>query len=125
MLARTKGKSMPRVITKQLVCPQCGVVIADATYKRWPGGLDLVTPDGFSLQPEGVGIQLRRARSERQSAVSPAGADQVQARIEFLERNAAELVYDLRCRNGHSTLRTMPQLVRAIRTARGRWVRPT
>lgn len=113
---------MPRVITKQLICPVCGVVVADATYRRWPGQLDLVSPEGFTLQPERVALQLRRARSEREAAASPARAELADARIGFLQRNVAELVYDLRCRNGHSTLRTMPQLVRAIRTARGRWV---
>ena len=40
----------------------------------------------------------------------------------FVRRHLGELMYDLRCRNGHSTLRTTPQLVRAVRHAQGRWV---
>jgi hypothetical protein len=31
-------------------------------------------------------------------------------------------VFELRCRNGHRTLRTMPQIVRAMRSSPGAWV---
>ncbi len=44
-----------RRISKQLICPVCGVVVADATYTRWPGDLELVSPEGTSLMPESVG----------------------------------------------------------------------
>jgi hypothetical protein len=100
-----------RRIEKQLTCPECQVVVADATYTRWPGNLVLVSPDGVRLLPESVGLLLRRARAEGD-----------ETRVAFLERHLEELVFDLRCRNGHRTLRTMPQLARAIRTAGGRWV---
>jgi|1185.fasta_scaffold1152642_1 hypothetical protein len=102
---------MPRTLRKQLTCPGCGVVIADATYTRWPGRLVLLSPEGVRLQPESVGLQLRRARDEHDTV-----------RAEFLERHLEELVFDLRCRNGHRTLRTMPQLARAVRAAGGTWV---
>jgi hypothetical protein len=102
---------MRRTIHKQLICPLCGVVLAEATYTRWPGRLVLESPEGARLQPESIGLQLRRARAEQD-------AD----RVAFLERHLEELVFDLRCRNGHRTLRTMPQLARAIRTAGGSWV---
>jgi hypothetical protein len=102
---------MRRTIRKQLLCPVCGVVLADATYTRWPGGLVLDSPDGVRLQPESVGLQLRRARAEGD-----------EERVAFLERHLEELVFDLRCRNGHRTVRTMPQLAGAIRTAGGTWV---
>jgi hypothetical protein len=104
---------MPRRIRKQLICSACAVVIADATYTRWPGDLVLVSPEGHLLQPESVGIQLRRARAEDDGD-----------RVEFLERHLGELVYDLRCRNGHRVLRTMPQLVRTLRDAGGMWADP-
>jgi hypothetical protein len=101
-----------RPVTRQLVCPACGVVIADARYRPWPVLFTLVSADGALLQPESGGVLLRRVRAE------PAGSD----RAEFVQRHLGELMYDLRCRNGHSTLRTLPQLVRAVRRARGRWV---
>ena len=34
----------------------------------------------------------------------------------------SELAYDLRCRNGHRVLRTVPQIVRAMRGSPGAWV---
>ena len=104
---------MRRSISKTLICPVCAVVIAEATYKPWSASLVLVSPDGVRVQPEGVAAQLRRAQAQ------PHPDD---ARVAFLRRHLDELVYDLRCRNGHSTLRTMPQLVRAIRNAQGQWV---
>jgi hypothetical protein len=108
--------------TKQLTCPACGVVIAEATYQRFPGNLVLVDPDGARLQPEAVRDQLRRAQSAAASAASAGAEPHARDRIAFLEHNLGELVYDLRCRNGHSLLRGMPQLVQAVRDAAGQWV---
>ena len=59
---------------------------------------------------------MRLARRLRQVRAEPGGED----RADFVRRHLGELMYDLRCRNGHSTLRTMPQLVRALRRAGGR-----
>jgi hypothetical protein len=103
--------SVLRPVTRQLVCPACGVVLADAAYRAWPGTLTLVSPEGAQLQPATGAVLLRQVRAE------PAGGD----RAEFVQRHLGELLYELRCRNGHSTLRTLPQLVRAVRRARGRW----
>jgi len=97
------------------------MVIADATYQRFPGNLILVDPEGYRLQPEGVALQERRVRGELERASSPGEAQRARERLDFLDRHSTELVYDLRCRNGHSTLRTMPQLVRAVRDAEGQW----
>jgi hypothetical protein len=102
-------------VRKQLTCPACGVVMADATYRRWPGDLRLTSPDGARLQPEGGAVLLRQ--------VGAGGADP--DREDYLRRHLGELFYDLRCRNGHRVLRTMPHLVRAIRRAGGRWVDPS
>jgi hypothetical protein len=60
----------PAPVSKQLICPSCGVVVADATHTRWPGNLVLVAPDGRSLMPESVGVLLRRAEAERRDAAS-------------------------------------------------------
>src|SRR3954469_24796480 len=116
--AGRREDAVRRTISKQLPCPACGVVVADATYTRWPGDLALVAPDGTRIQPESAAVQLRRARAEQDAAPTPAR----EQRMAYLTRNLDELVSDLRCRNGHSTLRSMPELVRAIRQAGGHWV---
>lgn len=113
---------MPRRITKQLTCPACGVVIAEATYQRFPGNLTLTDPDGAYLAPETAGTQERRAQTAIAQAGSPAEEERARDRLEFAQRNVGELIYELRCRNGHSFLRTMPQLVRAVRDSTAQWV---
>ena len=105
---------MFRPATKQLVCPACGVVVADVRYRAWPVVFTLVSPEGAQLQPVSGGVLLRAVRAE-------AGGDD---RAAFVQRHLGELMFDLRCRNGHAILRTMPQLVRAVRRAQGRWVDP-
>lgn len=112
----------PRKVRKQLTCPACGVVLADALLAPWLSRLELTSLDGRILQPEGVGLQIRLTEQQLAAADSRAATEQARARLEFLRRHLEELVYDLRCANGHSTLQTMPQLVRAIRRTPGRWV---
>jgi hypothetical protein len=109
-------------VTKQLICPACGALVAQATYRRWPPELALVGADGTYLAPEAAGTQERRAQSAVAAAASPAEEQRARDRLDFLRRHFGELVYELRCRNGHTVLRTMPQLVRAVRTAAGGWV---
>ena len=112
----------PGRVRKQLTCPACGTVMADAVLVPWLGRLELTSSEGHPLQPAGVGWQIRATEHQLARAATLAESELARARLEFLRRNVAELVYDLRCRNGHSTLRTMPQLVRAIRHAPGQWV---
>jgi hypothetical protein len=100
-------------VREQLVCPACGVVLAEAVHRRWLGTFRLEWPDGPLLQPSAGAILLRAAQAQ---------AVPDEDRIEFIRRDIGELMYDLRCRNGHATLRTMPQVVRAVRQAQGRWV---
>jgi hypothetical protein len=98
-----------RRIEKQLTCPACGDVIADAVYKLWPGDLTLTTPAGPRLQPTGGALLLRQFAGDPD-------------RLAFIRRSLPELIFDLRCPRGHVTLATMPALVRAMRTTPGRWV---
>jgi hypothetical protein len=46
------------------------------------------------------------------------GAIIAEPRLAYLRRHASELVYDLRCRNGHQVLRTMIALPRVIELLR-------
>jgi hypothetical protein len=108
-------------LRRQLTCPACAVVLGEARYRRFPPDLHVTSPEGHLVQPDGVAVLLLRARAEVERAGTGAAGDAARDRLAFLERNWTELVYDLRCANGHSTLRTMPQLVRAVRGAPGEW----
>jgi hypothetical protein len=111
-----------RRITKKLTCPACGAIVADATYRRWPSDLVIVSVDGHLVQPTGVALQIRIAEQEIAAAAGSPEQDAAEARLAYLRRNASELVYDLRCRNGHRVLQTMPQIVHRVRSSPGSWV---
>ena len=108
-------------MTKQLLCPRCGDVLADADYRPVAGSLTLSAPDGYQLTPQMGAIHIRRAEQELASASSSAGADEARTRLEFVRRNLGELMYDLPCHRGHSTLATAPQITRVLRRAKGSW----
>ena len=109
-------------VTKKLLCPRCGDVLADADYRPVAGSLALSAPGGNQLSPEMGATHVRRAEQELASADSSAGADEARARLEFIRRHAGELMYDLPCQKGHYTLATAPQITRALRQAKGDWV---
>jgi hypothetical protein len=109
-------------VTTKLLCPQCGDVLADADYRPMAGSLALSGLGGHQLTPQMGAIHTPRAEQELASASSPAGADEARARLEFIRRNAGELLYDLPCHQGHYTLATAPQITRALRRAKGDWV---
>jgi hypothetical protein len=114
---------MPWRTTKQLMCPACDDILAEATYTRFPPNLVVTAPDGMLIQPENVGNQLRRARERAIAATSDVARAEAQAQGDRLEKLLGELVYDLRCRNGHTTIRSMPQVIAAMRRAGGAWAR--
>jgi len=109
-------------VTKKLLCPRCGDVLADADYRPVAGSLALSAPGGNQLSPEMGATHVRRAEQELASADSSAGADEARARLEFIRRHAGELMYDLPCHRGHYTLATAPQITQALRQAKGDWV---
>jgi hypothetical protein len=113
---------MLKPLSKTLVCPACGDVIAYARYRRWPGNLVLTAVAGHVVNPIGAGV-LRRI-AERRLAEAPDAADRDSARdtIYFLYRSSAELVYELQCPRGHRLLRTAPQITRAMTRTPGDWV---
>ncbi|HEV7655204.1 MAG TPA: hypothetical protein VGP36_10825 [Mycobacteriales bacterium] len=101
-----------REIDKQVTCPACGDILAAAAYRPLSGSLELTAPDGRRLQPTAGAVLLKQLEQW----------DSMRDRIEFVQRNLEELIFDLRCRRGHSTLAPMPRLARAIRSTPGRWV---
>ena len=106
-------------MTKHLLCPRCGDVLADADYRPMAGSLALSAPGGQQLTPQMGAIHIRRAEQELASASSSAGADEARTRLEFVRRHLGELIYDLPCHRGHCTLATAPQITLALRRAKG------
>lgn len=115
-------RELRRQITKRLTCPACGAIIAEATYRRWPSDLVLISVDGHLLQPTGVALQIRLTEQEIAAGLGSPEQDAAEARLTYLRRHASELVYDLRCRNGHQVLRTMPEIVQLMRSSPGAWL---
>ncbi len=64
---------------------------------------------------------VRRAQQGLDSPEEPVRAT-AEERIAFLRRHLEELVCELHCRRGHTVLRTVPQIARAMRSARRAWV---
>ena len=112
-------------MTKKILCPRCGDVLADADYSPATGSLALSAPGGDQLSPQMGAIQIQLAQQRLATASSTAGADEARARLEFIRRHAGELIYDLPCHQGHGTLATAPQIARALRRAKGDWVNLT
>ena len=120
--AKFLSVSVFRRVTKKLLCPRCGDVLADADYRPVAGSLALSAPGGYQLTPQMGAIHIQRAEQELASASSTADASEARTRLEFIRRNAGELLYDLPCHQGHYTLATAPQITRALRRAKGDWV---
>jgi hypothetical protein len=112
-------------VTKKILCPRCGDVLADADYRPMTGSLALSAPGGDQLSPQMGAIHVQLAQQQLATASSTAGADEARARLEFIRRHAGELIYDLPCHQGHGTLATAPQIARALRRAKGDWVNLT
>jgi hypothetical protein len=111
-------------VTKKLICPQCGDVLADADYRPLARSLTLIAPGGDQLTPQMGAVHLGRAEEHLAIAASAADADEARTRLEFIKRHSGELMYDLPCQRGHYTLATAPQMTRALRRAHGDRVSP-
>jgi hypothetical protein len=113
---------MFRRLTKRLLCPVCEVVVAEASYRGWPRQLRLTAPDGRGIVPARGVIAVEQAERD----VRNASADEVEdarRRREAVSDNRWDVWFWLRCRNGHTAIRTAPDLLRAMREAGGAWVR--
>ena len=107
------------MVSKQLTCPGCDEVVADVVYRPWAGRLTVISADGDPITPSRWAIQMRLAEQDLAAAAAEGVA---QARLDLLKSHIGELIYDIRCRRGHSTLRTGPQIIGALRRTPGRWV---
>jgi hypothetical protein len=104
-------------VRKQLICPRCGQVMAAAVFRVF-GGLRITTPDGVLLPPVTGHLLLTIAEQQLNSA-SAEDYPEAKRRLDFVVRNAGDRLYDIKCPGGHYTLKTAPQITKAIRRAAG------
>jgi hypothetical protein len=104
-------------VSKQLICPRCGQVMAAAIFRVF-GGLRITTPDGILLPPV-TGHLLLTIAEQRLKSASAEDYPEAKRRLDFIVRNAGDRLYDIKCRGGHYTLKTAPEITRAIRRAAG------
>ena len=81
-------------------------------------GLRITTPDGVLLPPVTDHLLLTIAEQRLKSA-SAEDYPESKRRLDFIVRNAGDRLYDLKCPGGHYTLKTAPEITRAIRRATG------
>ncbi len=112
---------MRRTVRKTLICPVCGDVVGEAVHRRWPGSLKVRTPVGENVAPLAAGVVRRLVDRELAEAADAVAVAEAQARADYVLRNITDPIYDLHCRRGHSTLRTTPEIVRAMSAAVGTW----
>ena len=112
-----------RRVVKQLVCPRCGDVMADAEYRLFPPRLTVTALDGTSVPPTGGAVLVRALELEAARA-APADREEAEERLGSGHRNLGELMVDLRCPRGHRTVQTVPAIARAMQRTPGRWVTP-
>jgi hypothetical protein len=104
-------------VSKQLSCPECGQIMATAAYRIF-GGLRITMPDGFLLSPVSNDLLLRLAE-QRLASASAEDYPEAKRRRDAVLRNAGDRFYDIKCPRGHYTLKTAPEITRAIRHTLG------
>jgi hypothetical protein len=104
-------------VSKQIICPVCGQVMATAVW-RTLRGLEIATPDGFVMSPLSDDLLLRIAQQRLASASADDHAE-AQRRLDAIVRNAGDRFSDIKCPQGHYTLKTAPEITKAIRHAEG------
>ena len=113
-------------VSKQLICPRCDKVMAAAVFRVFGGMpifgvLQITTPDGFPLAPV-TGHLLLTIAEQRLASASAEDYPEAKRRLNFIVRNAGDRLYDNKCPDGHFTLKTAPQITKAIRRTAGAWV---
>ena len=104
-------------VSKQLICPRCGQVTAAAVFRVF-GGLRITTPGGVLLPPV-TGDLLLTIAEQRLKSASAEDHPEAKRRLDYIVRNAGDRLYDIKCPAGHYTLKTAPEITRAIRGTAG------
>lgn len=101
---------------KQLICPRCEKVMASASW-RFFTGLRITALDGSRLTPVSNDLLLR-------SIETRLAEDQPEARRRraYVLSHGGDRIYDIRCPDGHDTLRSAPEISQAMRRTSGAWV---
>lgn len=103
-------------VSKQLICPVCGQVMATAVWRMLR--LEITTLDGFMMSPVSDDLLLTIAEQRLASASADDHAE-AQRRLNVIMRKAGERFYDIKCPQGNYTLKTAPEITKAIRHAAG------
>jgi hypothetical protein len=103
---------------KLLICPECGQVMATASWGLFRG-LRITAPEGFLVTPVSNDLMLRGTEQRLVSAAASAADPEAGRRRVFVLSHPGDRFYDIKCPNGHFTLRTAPQISSAIRRAPG------
>lgn len=114
---------MPGVkrVRKHLMCAHCDALIGVAEYRPLLSPrLDIASYEGWAITPVAGAVQLRVAEQQLDAA-APADEARARWRVDFINRNLTDVIYDLPCPRGHRTLITQPQITRAMRRAKGEW----
>ena len=101
--------------SKQMICPRCQQIMASAVF-RLIGGLRITTMDGILLPPV-TGHLLVTVAQQRLESASAEDYPEAKRRLDFVVRHSGDRFYDIKCPNGHYTLKTAPQITKAIRRA--------
>lgn len=104
-------------VRKQLLCPGCDDILAEAEHRRWPPELTVLAPAGYEIMPRRSGAVQRDLEA---GTLTSAGDEQ--ALRSMLLTHHADLIYELTCPRGHRVIRAAPQITRAVRQADGQWV---
>ncbi|MGH3412853.1 MAG: hypothetical protein ACRDPH_07225 [Marmoricola sp.] len=112
--------NLGRTLRRQLTCPECGDVVADVAYRPLLGSLVITALAGYQIMPSRLS-DLRQLTAQQ---LAEAGNTDIRLRerLAFIDANWQEMIYEIPCGRGHSTLCTAPQIATAVRRSAGRWV---
>lgn len=105
---------------KQLICPQCEKVMASASW-RFFTGLRITALDGSQLTPVSNDLLLRSTET-RLATASAEDQPEARRRRAYVLSHGGDRIYDIRCPDGHDTLRSAPEISQAMRRTSGAWV---
>ena len=104
---------------KQLICPRCEKVMASASW-RFFTGLRIIALDGSQLTPVSNDLLLRSTET-RLAAASAEDQPEARRRWAYILSHGGDRIYDIRCPDGHDTLRSAPEISQAMRRTSGAW----
>ena len=105
---------------KQLICPLCEKMMAPASW-RFFTGLRITALDGSQLTPVSNDLLLRSTET-RLAEASAEDQPEARRRRPYVLSHGGDRIYDIKCPDGHDTLRSAPEISQAMRRTSGAWV---